>query len=1002
MAPGDQQTPSSADNRKKRLTRSCPGVVSASGQVSKKCGKTMFLADYHASCQKCLGSDCDMEPCNVCASWSPGLRELFLARKSTKARKLELSRCERLHLKLPEYLASATPTSIDRKSALRGDGKKPLNPPTHSIALPLSDTCSDVLQNSETPKSHVEIQSCTSAQITGFSAQIPSFSSLQPPPGFPPLQQRFLDPAMLSQQQQTYAAFQNYQPLIPCPVKFLPNQNQYVEAQARGLQLIYQPPPQKRTASPTSQTPTKRHCTEELLTGLQTSFLLDAYTNQVMSQVSTLATQEQAAPLFTTALPPAPVLIEQRASQPPLTTTGDAEYAMTAGVDKGDQRLPTTTDRGSLCKPATDKHAAGNQAPRRDPPALQTKPRAVTTDRQGGGPSTSSDCTTDSASKGGGTHDRFADMRADSETLAKIVRASMATDQGESLCFKTAEAYDLDVTDAKTALALKASCYVMESGIDYIHTLIKDVDFEQVTPQLPPTKIHPRSFVSYDGNLYLPAYDDDDNKIYLPINTNLDCILPQPDECLEMDDNQVIIMEKIPTTTNSATDTTDLSPILPATTVSASATTDSTKYDHPPSPAKVHRHRHSSPRSRSRRHRHRSSSSSSAHSIDRRSSTTDHLSTYYKYSDLDGVYESDLPRYVKQLESVHFYLPTTRPPADAIHSPSGRDRRNLVQRSSHRDIDKAEFRLPASVFTIGLDADYVKLVKGKKDRQGKLDKPLHKDQFLPETRFSGLYQWFDETKATLPQVLPSNWYAIVGLKDASMKSAFNFTDKQLSDMEILIRRSVNTASFLEHHLATIHAVLRQDNIDWTIIRRLILSAGTATAQIQRDSTQAVADITLRRRDVAIARLPSNVLDDHKTSLRSSSFRGPDLFDKKVVDVVCKSIQDDSNRQAQLNMMNLRPGSTYSVSSSSRGKTDVNRGSLKKSSSSRSDPRHQPRNEYRSQPRPRGRGGQQQGSYRSQSSNKTRDPPPPKYTEKPPPPPYYQSASKRGGRGGRGR
>ncbi len=68
-------------------------------------------------------------------------------------------------------------------------------------------------------------------------------------------------------------------------------------------------------------------------------------------------------------------------------------------------------------------------------------------------------------------------------------------------------------------------------------------------------------------------------------------------------------------------------------------------------------------------------------------------------------------------------------------------------------------------------------------------------------------------------------------------------------------------------------------------------------------------------------LPANVLEEHKRELRTGSFRRPDLFQKEDIQNANKSLQDYTARQASLQLLSLKPSSSYSVSRAPKPRYD---------------------------------------------------------------------------------
>ncbi len=107
-------------------------------------------------------------------------------------------------------------------------------------------------------------------------------------------------------------------------------------------------------------------------------------------------------------------------------------------------------------------------------------------------------------------------------------------------------------------------------------------------------------------------------------------------------------------------------------------------------------------------------------------------------------------------------------------------------------------------------------------------------------------------------------------------------------------------------------------------RKVISSIGLSITQASRDLSFGIANFILHRRDVALQKLPANVLEQHKRELRTGSFRGPDLFQKEDIETALKALQEYTTRQASLQLPSLKPSSSYSVSKAPKPKYDKER------------------------------------------------------------------------------
>ncbi len=95
-------------------------------------------------------------------------------------------------------------------------------------------------------------------------------------------------------------------------------------------------------------------------------------------------------------------------------------------------------------------------------------------------------------------------------------------------------------------------------------------------------------------------------------------------------------------------------------------------------------------------------------------------------------------------------------------------------------------------------------------------------------------------------------------------------------------------------------------------------------QAVKDLSFGIANFTQLRRDAALTKLPANILEEHRRELRTGSFRGPDLFQKDDILTANKALQDYTSRQALLQLLSLKPHSSYSVSQAPKPRYDKDR------------------------------------------------------------------------------
>ncbi len=173
------------------------------------------------------------------------------------------------------------------------------------------------------------------------------------------------------------------------------------------------------------------------------------------------------------------------------------------------------------------------------------------------------------------------------------------------------------------------------------------------------------------------------------------------------------------------------------------------------------------------------------------------------------------------------------------------------------------------------------MVQGK--MAGRMDKPLLKGNLLNPPPFPNVYHWSDEPHVTEPQSTPLEWFTLTGQLESSAKPAVRVPAKDFETLKSLARRNLTVSSFQEWFTAYLGHCLQQPEVDVPHVIKVVRSLGLTISQLAKDSAFAVANFTLLRRDALIADLPHNVKEEDRQKLRTSSFRGRDLFVPDVVE-----------------------------------------------------------------------------------------------------------------------
>ena len=186
-----------------------------------------------------------------------------------------------------------------------------------------------------------------------------------------------------------------------------------------------------------------------------------------------------------------------------------------------------------------------------------------------------------------------------------------------------------------------------------------------------------------------------------------------------------------------------------------------------------------------------------------------------------------------------------------------------------------------------------------------------------------------ETKNTntrFEQLVPSS------SKPAVKKPQLEMTCEEVANQEVSSLKALLASSSLDWQLIT--AATRLQNFidqhpefqELQLIRRLLLSAGRSTTQIQKETAVIHSNCILKRRDALLSLLPPQVPESQVLELRSSRFDIPELFSDDTLDKVAETLQSTLQREANLkvvvNQQNKKnfskPKITVTVPSSSSG------------------------------------------------------------------------------------
>ena len=220
-----------------------------------------------------------------------------------------------------------------------------------------------------------------------------------------------------------------------------------------------------------------------------------------------------------------------------------------------------------------------------------------------------------------------------------------------------------------------------------------------------------------------------------------------------------------------------------------------------------------------------------------------------------------------------------------------------------------------------------------------------------------------------------------------LRPSFLAVDDDLRMFEASCRRSLMVQSTMDWHMATCAKFLSDlstgvDNGADTsqgleAIRRVLLSVSRSVSQLTRESSAALANTVLLRRDAYLRALPRQVSDQTKDDLRSTDVFSTSLFDDKTLSSAKDKMRKDAAHASHLKLNKISLESSSSLKPHSKTEnprrypvyeTDIPSSSYKtsrktsSSSSSTRDKRQDSRPEEerkvfsKGSPRGRGRGG----------------------------------------------
>ena len=225
---------------------------------------------------------------------------------------------------------------------------------------------------------------------------------------------------------------------------------------------------------------------------------------------------------------------------------------------------------------------------------------------------------------------------------------------------------------------------------------------------------------------------------------------------------------------------------------------------------------------------------------------------------------------------------------------------------------KTNTSLPALPWSKGcidsaLDTDNI-MAGTSRNRKANLG-PLKMGKSIPAPDFNYRYYKVQSLDNLQPASVNRSIEDIVPSRDRESlrKAKPELSVEDIKTMETSARKTRVLASALDWQIASAVKIL-QSVCDTTPTPglskalRLLLSAGKTTSQIQKESTNSLGNILLKRREPILNKLPRLVPEQDKLDLRSSSINSAALFDESIVRTTTEKLQTAITRDAQLRIV----------------------------------------------------------------------------------------------------
>ena len=144
-------------------------------------------------------------------------------------------------------------------------------------------------------------------------------------------------------------------------------------------------------------------------------------------------------------------------------------------------------------------------------------------------------------------------------------------------------------------------------------------------------------------------------------------------------------------------------------------------------------------------------------------------------------------------------------------------------------------------------------------------------------------------------------------KESVKKLKTELSAEEMKSWEISTRKSRVLQSALDWQLSTAVKMIldvceKSPSPGLEKVLRLLLSAGKTTSQMQKESSNFLTNLILKRRDPILNKLLRQVPDQDKLDLRSSSIKSAELFDDDIIHKTAGKLQENINREVQLRMV----------------------------------------------------------------------------------------------------